>query len=203
MSGGELDGDALGREIRELPRSEPPPGWETRVLQEIDRRARTSAPARQERRPWLAASLAVAAAVVLVVVLRPDKPAPEPRFALAVDTEPGPTRTRTESAAVGDMMRATATLGSPKAVWDVRVYRDDGLIACCNCRPQQPTARMRCVQKGTHVDVSWRLEQPGVLRAVLFGGDRQAPTTSSLVEDISAATGAGLQAVTDDPLEVF
>jgi hypothetical protein len=162
-----------------------------------------SAPARRDRRPWLAGSLAVATAVVLIAVLRPGEPPPDSRYAVAVVVERGPTRTRSDSAAVGDTLLTTATLESPDAVWDVRVYRDDGLVTCCHCRAQQAGATMSCVQKGARVEARWQLQQPGLMRVVLFGGSRQAPTTSSFVEDVAAATDAGLQAVPGPPREVF
>ncbi len=110
--------DALERLGRE---HEPPPGWEARVLAQVQARP----PCWTRWTVWLTIP-----AVVLVVLVFELWPRNQPRnlkLALGV-TAAGPI-VRGSSAHVGDLVTATASGGEGyHAIW---VYRDDELIAVC------------------------------------------------------------------------
>jgi hypothetical protein len=110
--------DALERLGRE---HEPPPGWEARVLAQV-----------QARPPWWTRwtvwlTIPAVVLVVLVFALWPEHP---PRnLQLALDVTATGSIARGSSAHIGDRVTATAAGGERyHAIW---VYRDDELIAVC------------------------------------------------------------------------
>jgi hypothetical protein len=110
--------DALERLGRE---HEPPPGWEARVLAQV-----------QSRPPWWTRwtvwlALPAVALVAVAIALWPGHPPRNLELALDV-TAAGPI-VRGKSAHIGDRVTATAAGGERyHAIW---VYRDDELIAVC------------------------------------------------------------------------
>jgi hypothetical protein len=105
---------ALGQLGREY---EPPPGWEARVLAQVE--------ARRPRRTWWF-TLPSLALVALVIALWPGQP---PGLELALKTTASGPPMRGGSAHIGDVIAATASGGERyRAIW---VYRDDELIAAC------------------------------------------------------------------------
>lgn len=150
----------------------------------------------------LAPALAVAAATAIVlVVIDPGDESPAATITVAMKSEPGPTVKRSGSAVVGDFLRVDATLVNPDKPWDLRLYRDDELVACCRCRARAVTPSACNVQAG-RIEQRWAIEEPGPFRAVLFAGDR-LPPGAGLVEDVAAAEQAEVEVARTDRIEAY
>jgi hypothetical protein len=102
---------------------EPPPGWEARVLAQIED-PRPACP----RRIWQLACPMVGVVAIAIAIAGTAARAPRP-LALAIEpTHTGP-RLRGDAPTIGDLITATASGGEPyRAIW---IYRGTALIAAC------------------------------------------------------------------------
>jgi hypothetical protein len=196
--------DALVRALKQLPRAHPPSGWQEEVLRTIDAREKEGQAAWWKGRLFriLAPALAVAAATAIaLVVISPDRP-PGGKLAVAMEPERGYPPKRSTSAAVGDSLRVEATLVNPDTPWDLRLYRDEELVACCQCQARDVKPSACKVHEGRVVQ-RWEIEQPGPFRAVLFVGDQLEMSAVGRLEDITAAEKAGVATVLTDPTDAL
>lgn len=170
--------------------AEPPPGWQGRVWQEIERRRAG------RRRPWLwLVPVGLAAALVgLVLVLLP-RPVPAPALTVAVTPGDGPVR-RGAEARPGDRLELAATAdGSGHA--ELRVYLNDReLVLACSDRPP-------CERRGDRLTAT--LELPGIGRyqpVLLTSEEPIPPPAAGLDADAAAALDEGAEVTLGRQVEV-
>jgi hypothetical protein len=168
-----------------LPRPSAPPGWEQRVLNEIDKD-----PLRP-RGAWLAwlwkgalAAAAVGLAAWLALRSQPTE------LAMRTEVVPAPPVVRSSSAKVGDTLRVAVTVGDAPA-WDVRVYQERRLVASCE-------SGARCTRGAAEIV----LTQPGSHRVLLLAGRAIPPTRADLDQDVSGV-GADVKILQSAPLIVL
>lgn len=173
--------------LRALPMLEPPAGWEERS---VARLRAVRAAERRRRALGAAAGLAgLSAAVMAVVLLRRPSPA---RGALQVAVASPDGLARRGPAALGDRLQARVPWS--KAEVELRVYRDDRLVARCPAAAAPPPAAV-CARTGPHQDLELRFDihDAGTYRVVALASATPLPPpgVGGLDGDLLAARTAG------------
>jgi len=169
----------IAKAFMDLPASEPPPGWQERVLERVDRERE-----RNKRPPvrWTWVLAAALLAVAAIVVLRRPR---EEALALRQEVIHAASGRRADSAATGDRLRLRATLGSA-AHAELRVYRGEReLVLRC-------PGDSRCSAERGSIGAELTLESRGSYRVMVLSAETPLSTPrGSLDDDARAAHALG------------
>jgi hypothetical protein len=178
----------------------PRPGWESKVLDAINRAPQRGAA--WGRRSWAGAAIAAGTAGVAVAfaLTRPRAPAPLSVTAEIVRAERS--TLRSSSPQPGDELKLTAVTGGARYA-ELRVYREDRQLVL-RCFPPESAGAISCSRAGDQLQASLRLPSPGAFQALVAASDVPLPAPApTLAEDTESLLRAGARIAVALPIRAY
>jgi hypothetical protein len=154
----------LFERLRNLEDISPPAGWE-------DRAADRWRAARRRRRLRFALGATATVGALAAVLLLLFRPSPSLALTVVVTNDQGvPHR---GDAMVGNLLQAQAQVD--QAHVEVRLYRDDKLVAQCPGMPQ-------CRVDASVIELTWKLTDPGRYKTIVFSSAEAIPPSEGRLD---------------------